>query len=232
VAVGLVHHIPVLLACYAATLGLAAVSALPVGFVVKRVWLFVPIFTGVVVLPATLSIVTPGDVVLPLWHWHGAAQGFTAQGLTSAGLIITRVATSISLVVLVTLSTPWVKVLAALGSLGVPRIFVLVIGMAYRYVFLLLGTVTDMYTARKARTVGGQRHDRTARRLVAASAGALLGKAHQLSEEVHLAMVSRGYRGQAHTIEAFRLRPRDLVAGAAALVGAVLIYGGDRLLGH
>ena len=35
--------------------------ALPVGFFVKRVWLFVPIFTGIVVLPATLSIVTPGD---------------------------------------------------------------------------------------------------------------------------------------------------------------------------
>jgi cobalt ECF transporter T component CbiQ len=222
----------VLLAGYAATLGLAAASALPVGFFIKRVWLFVPVFTGIVVLPATLSVVTPGHVVLPLWHWHGTVQGVTAQGLTSAGLIVTRVATSISLVVLVTLSTPWVKVLAALRSLGVPRIFVLVIGMAYRYVFLLLGTVTDMYTARKARTVGGQRHDRSARRLVAASAGALLGKAHHLSEEVHLAMVSRGYRGQARTIEAFRLRPRDLVAGAATVAGAVLIYGGDRLLGH
>ena len=30
-------------------------------FFVKRVWLFVPIFTGIVVLPATLSFITPGD---------------------------------------------------------------------------------------------------------------------------------------------------------------------------
>src|SRR5659263_571441 len=66
--------------------------------------------------------------------------------------------------------------------------FVLIIGMAYRYIFLLLGTVTDMYEARKARTVGAQTHDRTAREFVSASAGSLFGKAHQLSEEVHMAM--------------------------------------------
>ncbi len=232
VAVALVHHIPVLLAGYAVTFVLAAASRLPLGFFAKRVWLFVPIFTGIVVLPATLSIVTPGHVVLTLWHWHGVAQGFTAQGLTSAGLIITRVATSISLVVLVTLTTPWVKVLAALRSLGVPRIFVLIIGMAYRYIFLLLGTVTDMYQARKARTLGTVRHDRTARQFVSATAGALLGKAHHLSEEVHMAMVSRGYRGDAHTVESFRLRALDLAAAAVVLATAAAIYGGDRILGH
>jgi cobalt/nickel transport system permease protein len=232
VAIALVHHIPVLLATYALTLVVAAASRLPVGFFVKRVWLFVPIFTGIVVLPATLSIVTPGHVVLTLWHWHGAAQGFTAQGLTSAGLIISRVAASISIVVLVTLTTPWVKVLAGLRSLGVPRIFVLIIGMAYRYIFLLLGTVTDMYQARKARTLGTQKHDRSARQFVSATAGSLLGKSHHLSEEVHQAMVSRGYRGDAHTVQAFRLRALDLAAAAVVLATAVAIYGGDRLIGH
>jgi len=109
-------------------------------------------FGAAFVMPATLSIITAGHVVLPLWTWHGQPQGFTQQGLYSAGLIITRVATSISLVVLLTLTTPWVRLLAALRSIGVPRIFVLVIGMAYRYLFLLLDTVDAMYTARKART--------------------------------------------------------------------------------
>ena len=35
-----------------------------------------------------------------------------------------------------------------------------------------------------------------------ASAGALFGKAHHLSEEVHQAMVARGYRGDARTLDA------------------------------
>jgi cobalt/nickel transport system permease protein len=224
--------VAVLVAVYAATLLLAAASGLPVGFFVKRVWLFVPIFTGIVVLPATLSIVTPGDVVLQMWTWHGTPQGFTAQGLTSAALVVSRVATSISLVVLLTLTTPWVRLLAALRALGVPRIFVLVIGMAYRYVFLLLGTVTDMYEARKARTVGAQSHDASARAFVSASAGALFGKAHHLSEEVHQAMLARGYRGDARTLRPFSFAARDAVAAAAVVAAAVVIYGGDLILGR
>ena len=232
VALGLVRHVMVLVGAYGAMLALAAVSRLPVGVFVKRVWLFVPIFTGLVVLPATLSLVTPGDVVVVLWTWQGHPEGLTAQGLASALLVVARVATSISLVVLLTLTTPWVRLLAALRSLGVSRIFVLIIGMAYRYIFLLLGTVTDRFEARTSRTVGAQRHDAGARAFLSGSAGALFGKAHHLSEEVHQAMTSRGYRGDARTIQTCRLGVLDAVTAAVVLVAAVSIYGGDLLLGH
>lgn len=232
VVTALVRHLPVLLAAYAATLALAAASRLPLRFFVQRVWLFIPIFTGVVVLPATLSVVSPGEVVIPLWHWHGSAAGLTAEGLRGAALIVTRVATSISLVVLLTLTTPWVRLLAALRAVAVPKIFVLVIGMAYRYLFLLLGTVTDMYTARKARLVGRADDVRSGRAFVAASAGVLFGKASGLSEEVHQAMVARGYRGEAVALDRFRLRGLDVGWLAAAIVASVLVLGGDRFLGR
>src|ERR1700712_1417605 len=97
----------------------------------------------------------------------------TRQGLPSAGLIVSRVAVSISLVVLLTLTTPWNRLLAALRALAVPKMFILVLGMTYRYVFHLLNSVTDMYTARKARTVSADRDVTSGRRFVAASAGAL-----------------------------------------------------------
>ena len=86
-------------------------------------------------------------------------SGITSQGLTTAGLIVMRVAMSVSIVVLITLTTPWTKLLAALRALFVPKIFILIIGMAYRYIFLLLNSVTDMYTARKARAVGNPSGD-------------------------------------------------------------------------
>jgi cobalt/nickel transport system permease protein len=232
VATGLARNIPTLLAVYAVTLGLAAASRLPIGFFVKRVWLFVPVFTGIVVLPATLSVVTDGHVVVPLWHWHGHAEGLTSQGLTSAGLVVSRVAVSISLVVLLTLTTPWVRLLAALRAVGVPRIFILIIGMAYRYIFLLLGAVTDMYAARKSRTIGVTAHDRGARAFVGATGGALFGKAHQLSEEVHQAMTARGYRGDAKTLERFAFTRADALAAVCCLALAAAVLTGDRFLGH
>lgn len=228
---GLVHSIASLAVLYLATLVLAAASALPVGFFIKRVWLFVPIFTGIVVIPATLSLVSPGDVVLTLWHWHGRPQGFTAQGLLAAGRVIARVAVSISLVVLLTLTTSWTRLLAALRGLGVPKIFILIVGMAYRYIFLLLGAVTEMHQARLARTPGTPRHDRTAREFVGASAGALLGKSMQLSEEVHQAMSARGFAGDAKTLDQRRLRRADFAYLAAAIVAATAVLAGDHLLG-
>ncbi len=230
VVAGLAHSIVTLAVMYAVTLVLAAASALPVGFFVKRVWLFVPIFTGIVVLPATLSIVTPGQIVLVLWHWNGVPQGFTAQGLTAAARIVSRVAVSTSLVVLLTLTTPWVRLLAALRSLGVPKIFILIIGMAYRYIFLLLGSVTDMYQARQARTPGTPRHDRGAREFLGAGVGALLGKSAHLSEEVHQAMLARGFRGDAKSLDRYRLHAADLGYAAAVLAAAALLLWGDHVL--
>ncbi|MFJ6214728.1 cobalt ECF transporter T component CbiQ [Streptomyces sp. NPDC092296] len=232
VAASLLHTIPALLVLYAATLAVAAASGLPLGFFVKRVWLFVPIFTGIMVLPATLSVVTHGEVVWTLWHWHGHPEGFTRQGLLSAGLVVSRVAVSISLVVLLTLTTTWARLLAALRALGVPRMFVLIIGMAYRYVFLLLAGITDMYEARTARTLGPVKHDRGARAFLGASVGALIGRSHQLSEEVHQAMAARGYTGDAKTLDRAALRPADGLYLAAALAAAVLIVTGERFLAH
>ena len=231
VAGAFLRTIPALLVLYALTLGLAAASRVSVSFFVKRVWLFVPIFTGIVLIPATLSVVTGGHVLLTLWHWHGHPEGFTSQGLTSAGLVVCRVASSVSLVVLLALTTPWTRLLASLRALGVPRMFILVIGMAYRYLFLLLGSVTDMYEARAARTVGQEKHDRQARAFVAASAGALLGRTMAMSEEVHQAMTARGYRGDARTLAQPRPAGADLLFVLAAAAVAVALLVGERMLG-
>lgn len=232
IAAALVRHVPVLIAMYLGTLVLAALSKLPLGFFVKRVWLFIPIFTGIVVLPATLNIVTKGYIVLPLGHWwFGHEIGFTRQGLTAAGLIVSRVAVSISLVVLLTLTTPWNRLLAALRALLVPRMFILVLGMCYRYIFHLLNTVTDMYTARKARTVDVG-DTRTGRAFVSATAGALFGKANALSEEVHMAMISRGYTGNIRTISRRRVGVLDVAWGLLSVGLAVAVIGGDRVLGR
>lgn len=229
-AAGFVHSSIVLAGFYALTLVAATASGLPLGFFIKRVWLFVPIFTGIVVLPATLSIVTSGHVIVPLWTWDGTVEGITTQGLATAARLVLRVAVSISIVVLVTLTTPWSRLLAGLRGLGVPKMFILVIGMAYRYLFHLLTVVMDMYEARKARTIGKQKHDKAARGFVAATAGVTIGKSHQLAEEVHQAMTARGFRGDAKTLDAPRLSLRDGVCLACAAVIAFAALFVDGLL--
>jgi len=232
VSAALVHHAAVLAGMYVGTLLLAVASGLSLGFFVKRVWLFIPLFTGVIVMPATLNFVTHGEIVVHFGTWFGHPAGLTRQGLDSAALIVIRVAVSISLVVLLTLTTPWSRLLSSLRSLFVPRMFVLVLGMTYRYVFHLLNGVTDMYTARKARTVTRDSDATKGRAFVAATGGALFGKAHALSEEVHQAMVSRGYTGSSRPVRRIRMRAVDVLFALACAGCAMAVLGADRVLGH
>jgi len=231
IAAALVHDLAVLGLLYAAVLGVAVASRLSLRAFVLRVWLFVPIFTGLVVLPATLNVVTHGHIVVPLGTWFGHRLGMTSQGLTAAARIVLRVAVSISLVVLVTLTTRWNDLLAGLRGLFVPKIFVQVLGMAYRYVFHLLDAVDDMYTARKARIVRVDRNATRGRAEVAASAGALFAKSHALSEEVHLAMVARGYRGETYTMRVPRVTTTDVMWLASCALLVVMVIGVDRAIG-
>jgi cobalt ECF transporter T component CbiQ len=227
----LVHHVAVLAALYSVVVGLAFASRIPVRRFAARVWLVVPLFTGIVVVPAMLNVVTPGRVVLPLGTWFGHEIGITSQGVNAAALLVARVGVSVSLVLLLTLTTPWPRVLGALRALFVPRAFVEALAMAHRYVYQLLATVQDMFTARKARSAG-ERHAPAGRAFVAASAGALFGKSYALSEEVHQAMVARGYRGEAVSLATPMLGVADVVWVAWCVATAVVMLGGDHVLAH
>ena len=79
--------------------------------------------------------------------------------------------------------------------LRVPVVIVVILGMAYRYIFLLLESARDMLESRRSRMVGGLTGpDR--RRLAAASVGVLMSKTMQLSGDVYSAMLARGFRGE------------------------------------
>ena len=66
---------------------------------------------------------------------------------------------------------------------------------------------------------------------MAPTAGALFGKATHSSEEVHQAMIARGYRGDARTLDRFRIAALDIAVLAAAAVAMLLLIGGDRAIG-
>ena len=214
IAVGMSRSLGILLGLYTVTLVLAWRSAVPMGFFVKRVWLFMPFFTGMIALPA--FFITPGP---PLWTLP-LGLVITRPGAITALFLLLRVSTSVSLGVLLMLTTAWPTLLKALSVLRVPEGFILILGMTYRYIYLLLRLAEDMFLSRKSRVVG-RMTSAEERQVLAASAGTLLNKSLQLSGEVYLAMQARGYRGQAHTLDTFRMRARDwlwggVIAGVAA----------------
>ncbi len=124
------------------------------------------------------------------------------------------------------LSTPWSHLLKALRVFRVPVVLVVMLGMTYRYIFLMLSTAREMFESRRSRLVGAL-DGRQRRRLAAASAGVLLSKSLQLSNDVYLAMQSRGFRGEVYLLHPFRMRARDWNGLAAfALLAAAALWAG------
>jgi cobalt/nickel transport system permease protein len=183
-----------------------------------RLWISVLLFSGIIALPSL--VVVPGDALvrLPLLHWT-----VTVQGLRSAAFLIGRAETAATFALLLILSTPWPHVLKAMRSLGVPVVAVAILGMTHRYIFVLLQSAMQMFEARRSRMVGPM-SPAERRRFVVAAAGALLARTLQIANEVHLAMVSRGYRGEVRLLNDFHARPLDWVVllGGLAVPAFVL----------
>ena len=150
----------------------------------------------------------------------------TAQGLRTATYLILRVETCSTLAMLLVFTTPWTHVLKALRVFRVPVVFVVVLGMTFRYILLLLETAREMFESRKSRTVG-KLSGGDYRRLAISSGGVLLGKTFQLSGDVFLAMQSRGFRGEVYVLDEFQMTGRDWAALAGVLsLAAAAVWAG------
>lgn len=215
VAAAISHSLSTIACVLLIAVSLAACSRLSLLHFARWVWTPVLLFTGCIALPALF--VTPGA---PLYG------PVTAQGARTASFLLLRAETCVSLSALLVLTTRWAHILKALRVLRLPVVFVVILGMTYRYLFLILETALDMFESRASRTVGVlEAADR--RRLAAATVGVLLSKSYHLSADVHLAMQSRGFRGEVYMLDDFEMRQVDwlwillffTVASAAVWMG-------------
>jgi cobalt ECF transporter T component CbiQ len=181
-----------------------------------RLWLGVFLFTGAIAFPAIF--LTPGSVAgrMPFFGWP-----VTETGLRTASQLLLRAETAATLGALLILSTPWTQLLKALRAMGAPALFILMLGMTHRYILLFCRTAHDMFEARRSRLIG-LLDPATQRRLAAANGGVLLSKSLHLGGEVYLAMQSRGFRGEARTLDEPCMALRDWGALAAFLAIALL----------
>ena len=222
----LLHKILLIGLIYATLLILALMSQVGLRYFMKRVWLFVPLATGLLALPATLNWITPGH---PLWVLHRFRQDFqfgpwsfprtlavSDDGLRFASLFISRVGVSVSVVVLLTLTTPWQRLLRALRVLGVPQFFVFVLGMTYRYIHLFLSLMLDLHFGKKSRTLRASRWSQD-QKWVASRMGYLFKRSQNLGESVYNAMLARGFQGEPKILEELDWSRSDLLGIAIAI---------------
>ena len=223
VAASLTASIVGLAILYGATIAAARASRVPFGFFVKRVWLGIPFFAGIVVLPAIFFVPGPRLFDLGIGPAHLAPSW---NGIAGAALFIGRVGVSVSIAILLVVTTPWADVLKSLRALKVPQVFILVLSMTYRYIFLFLHTANGILLARKSRMVG-RTSGGEQRRWITGTMGNLMSRAFKMSNDVYAAMLARGFGGEIRTFSIYRLCPADVaaLAGVAAIAVAAVFAG-------
>ena len=229
VCVILSKNIFVIFFLYLLCLLLNIFSRINILFFLKRTWIFIPLFSLFIALPAIFSVVTPGDEVfgfkLAVFH-----LSITRQGLLSAGIFLIRVVTSVSFVILLTLTTRNTELLRALRIFKVPQIFVMIIGMCYRYIYLFVEVIENTYLAIKSR-VGLLMPHKKGRDIVAWNIGSLWQRSYYLNQAVYNAMLSRGYTGEPKTMHEFKTSYLDWVSlfGSLAVIFLALYLGNAKI---
>lgn len=204
VAVAVTRSLSILAAVHLLVFLAALLSGIGGRDYLLRTWLPAAVFAGLVVLPATLSWVTPGEPLLIIYQGVARQIGpfvlpadltITLQGIKAAAMVTLRAATSLGLVTILVKTTRWPILTKALQSLGLPGLFVMVLDLTYRYLFLFLLLVADYLLGRRSRLVGLE----TAGAKLSWIGGTLAGflrMAGEYSREIAAAMQARGYDGE------------------------------------
>lgn len=188
--------------------------------VLARTFIVATAIATIATVPAL--VLTPGEPLIALPF----GIEVTRQGAQSVALLLARVATATTLSLLVVLTTRWATLLRALRLMHVPAVVVTIVGMTYRYLFVVLEMAGELFDARRSRRVGAA-SGREERRLAGATAGALMTRTLRLSEDVFLAMQARGFRGEVRVLEDPRMRAGDWLTTVAIMaIAAGLIVAG------
>jgi cobalt/nickel transport system permease protein len=154
--------------------------------------------------------ILPFSLVFAAGSWW-AGDRARALGLVEKSIL------SIFVVLWLMGTTPLPALLEALRRWHAPRLLLLVTQFVYRYLFLLSGEAHRMRLAADCRS--GKRSPRALRfRVAAAALGVLFARSYRRAENIHRAMLARGYRGHLPVLGELRFRAADAAFLAVSML--------------
>lgn len=226
---------PVYLLLFALVLAVVVLSELGVNRVFKRALIALP-FT-LAALPVLFS--ATGTLLLDV-HLGPLSLTVTQEGAMRFASIVVKSWLSVQMAVVLVGSTPFPALLAALRVLKVPRLLVAIVGLMWRYLFVLVDEALRLLRARESRSahppepagrrVGGSLVWRA--RVAGGMVGNLFLRAFDRADRIYAAMLSRGYDGEPRTLPMPPLRAREWGVLLIGLGVLALLAAGGLLLYH
>ena len=131
------------------------------------------------------------------------------DGLMEGLMIAGRILGGVSIVAVLGFSTPFTEFMAGLSWFKIPKGFIEILMLAYRYIFVLLEDATVIYNAQKNRL--GYSSFRRGLNSFGVLTGSLILKAFEQSQNVTVAMIQRGYDGNIPILRHKPFKPSELL---------------------
>jgi cobalt/nickel transport system permease protein len=192
--------------------------------------LLLPVCILVACIAATISIGIPARLIalrlaapLMLTAVLAVLQTLLNHALLARTLpMAARVIAAVSVVLLLSSVTPAHRIFHAMRALGMPRGWVEVALLMYRYIFTFFDLVLDMVAAQKLRM--GYSSFRRGLSSLSTVAGMVIVRSVDQAERTHDAMVLRGFRGDIPLGEMRRLYGRDWLQMALSAVALAATF--------
>ncbi len=166
---------------------LILLSVLKADSIVKilKVSLGMTFFTCIIMLPAVL--------------WGNSFSGF---------MITAKVFATVTAVGILSHTTKWSLIISALKSFWIPDIFILVLDITIKYIVMLGDFTLNMLYSLKMRSVG---KNTSKYRSLSGIAGTMFLKSKEMAEDMYYAMECRGFSGEYHVYQSFKLKIADYI---------------------
>ncbi len=224
---------PVYVLLIALAFAAEVLSELGMRFYLKRALLAAPFVLAA--LPVLFTIPGPALLLLPF------GLSISGPGLSRFISVALKSWISVQMAIVLASTTRFPDILLAMRALRLPRLLVAIIGLMWRYLFVMVDEALRLMRARQARsgispalTAGREQSNRKVggslswrARVTGSMAGSLLIRSLERSDRIYNAMLARGYDGE---IRALPQPQITLVEWSALVVGlsllaALLLFG-------
>ena len=208
------------------------IARLKIFEVYRKIFLLSFIFGFLVVFPASLNVITPGEIIFKLISFNKPSHfliynipmeiGITVNGIQVVSLVFLRVLNSIAFALLIVYTTPFPSFIKSFKIIGVPDTFLMIISLAYKYIFILSRTIEETYFAMKSR-VSGNINSSNLRKLISGRIFFIFKKSMIIYENTYYAMVSRGYNGKVKLRSEHHFTFMDLIALVIIIASGLVV---------
>lgn len=192
------------------------ISKLPFGAILRRMLVVLPL---VLIISISLPFVKPGRPVLQF-------DFFVPITLTSTGLetfisVIIKATFATWIMTILTASTQFRDLLAAMQQMKFPRIFTSLLGFVYRYIFLFIDELEHLNIGRRSRSFGN--NTVLAVKGLGWMISSLFVRSFDRGERIYQAMCARGFDGVFITTTEMKITQKEVITASVCICIIIII---------